>query len=53
MMEATGFGSFHPGVEIGRDAAWDRRVELVIQTKDMGGAAAASRMSDGGSNGTE
>jgi len=50
-LEAVGFGSFHPGVEIGRDAAWDRRVELVLRTNDMAAAAAASRLADGGSNG--
>ena len=49
-LEAAGFGSFRPGVEIGKDAAWDRRVELVLRTNDMAAASAASRLTDGGAD---
>jgi chemotaxis protein MotB len=48
-LEAVGFGSFHPGVGVGLDADWDRRVEIVLNSNEVAGAAAASRFSDRGS----
>jgi len=48
-LEAVGLGSWHPGSEIDRDADWDRRVEIVLRSNDLAGAAAASRASDRGS----
>lgn len=38
---AVAYGSFVPGVSIGEDAGWNRRVELVLQAEDSAGAASA------------
>jgi len=42
-LEAVAHGEFHPGATIGEAAEWSRRVEIVLNTKDLAGAQSASR----------
>jgi chemotaxis protein MotB len=47
-LEAVAFGAFHPGAEFGEGVDWNRRIEIVLRTDDVGGADAARRMLDVG-----
>ena len=38
-LESVAMGAFTPGVDIGEEADWNRRVELVVHTRDASGAA--------------
>lgn len=40
-LEAVARGSFHPSASIGESEDWSRRVEIVLTTNDLSGAAAA------------
>jgi len=38
-LSSVAMGAFQPGAEIGNEADWNRRVELVVHTRDASGAA--------------
>ena len=48
-LEASAFAQFHPASTFGEDATWNRRVEIVIRSDDVGTSRAAeSLMNPGG-----
>ena len=47
-LEAAAFGAYHPGAEFGAGSEWNRRIEIVLRTDDLGGADAARRLMDRG-----
>ena len=48
-LEASAFAQFHPTSTFGEDATWNRRVEIVIRSDDVGTSRAAeSLMNPGG-----
>ena len=48
-LEASAFAQFHPASTFGEDAIWNRRVEIVIRSDDVGTSRAAeSLMNPGG-----
>ncbi len=46
-LESVAYGSFHPGAEFGAGDSWNRRIEIVLRTDDLGGADAARRLNAG------
>jgi len=50
-LSAMAMGPFTPGVVIGEDSDWNRRVELVVTTDDVSGAAAGRLLQWGGPDG--
>ena len=50
-LQSVAMGAFQPGSAIGEDASWNRRVELVVHTRDASGAAGSRRLERGGSDG--
>jgi chemotaxis protein MotB len=50
-LQAVAMGAFQPGAAIGEDADWNRRVELVVHTRDASGAAGSRLLERGGPDG--
>jgi chemotaxis protein MotB len=50
-LQSVAMGAYQPGAEIGEEADWNRRVELVVHTSDASGAAGSRLLMRGGSDG--
>ena len=47
-LEASAFAQFHPASTFGEDATWNRRIEIVIKSNDVGTSRAAEALMNPG-----